>query len=90
VLDHLIYDYGSIQRSYYLMDADCYPAPLAPETLRVHSGIDEFPLAGPVVSDRFVAVNVATFHTIRSDHVRLHASQATVDVAGVEGGVEFG
>ena len=90
VLNHLIDYQCAVQCPHYLVDIYCYSIAIGLETLGIHSGIDEFPLAGPIISNSFVAVNIASFHTVCPNHIRTHADEATIDVAGVEGSVELG
>jgi hypothetical protein len=90
VLHHLIDDQCAVNPAHNLVDIHSYFVAVALKVLRVNAGIHQFPLACPIVPDSFVAVNIASVHAVCPGYIRMHAGQATVDVAGIEGGVEIG
>ena len=90
VLHHLIDYQSSVHCVHNLMDIHRNFVAIALKTLRVNTRVQHFPLARPVVSDSLVALNIASIHAVGPSHVRSHAGQAAVDVAGVEGAIELG
>jgi len=90
VLHHLIDYQSSVHCVHNLMDIHRHFVAIALKTLRVNTRVQHFPLARPVVSDSLVALNIASIHAIGPGHVGSHTGQATVDVAGIECGVQVG
>src|SRR5262249_19508504 len=90
VLYHLVKNHCSLHVFHYLMDVDCHLVPVALETLRIDARIDHLPLARPIFAHSRVPVDEPSFNSIRPSDIRMHAGQASIDVAGVKGGVEIG
>lgn len=57
------------------------------ESYRLDVGIEDLPLAQPVVPDLGMSVNAAAFHSVGPVNVGMHQGQDGVDVAGVEGSI---
>lgn len=46
--------------------------------------IEDCPLPGPVIAHAFMSIDEAAFHSIRPDHVGLHAGKNRVEPASIE------
>ena len=46
--------------------------------------IEDGPLPSPILANAFMTIDEAAFHAVRPHHVRLHAGQDGIDIAGVE------
>jgi len=55
------------------------------EAQRLDVGIDDGPLAGPVLAYLAVTVHVPAFHFVRPLDVRMHGRERPVEVTGIEG-----
>src|SRR5437879_371451 len=85
VLNHLICQHAALTVADDLMDIDHGTSTVvSAEALRLDVGINQAPLSGPVVPHRVLAVQIATFHSVRPVHVWVHRPQSPFDVSIIE------
>src|SRR5262245_35140510 len=90
MFDHSLRDNIPFQVPDHLMDFnDSATSLIGIESDRFDVRIDRRPLARPVITDALMAIDTSAFPTIRPIYIRAHESQDSVDVAGIEGVVDF-
>src|SRR5262245_48914315 len=90
MFDQALRDNIPFQVADHLMDFnDSSSRLIGIEADRFDVRIDRRPLARPVITNAIVSIHTPAFPTIRPINIRAHESQDSVDVAGIEGVVDF-